>query len=240
MTLVTRGSPLCPWTSTGLQSRRRTLSWTQFINWWRRDKSLPRRSVLSELLTSWSGWTTGQDCSFMMTFSTGGVLIPMKWNGSSCCALSSFALSCASCSTMTWDTWGRTGPLRFAKIASSGLEWATMGSSGLPSVSDVPVPRLHHYLSVLHWRTSSPVNQWRWLLWTSSPSKMDVVEPPMCWSWLTISRSLPWLCQQPTRGLGPQHVCSLIPSSFTMDSLPESIVIKAGISKVGSVKSSVP
>ena len=175
-----------------------------------------------------------------MTFSTGGVLIPMEWNRSSCCALSSFALSCASYSTMTWDTWGRTGPLLFAKITSSGLEWAMMWSSGLPSVSDVPVPRLHHYISVLRWRTSSPVNQWRWLLWISSPSMMDVVETPMCWSWLTISWSLPWLCQQPTRRLGPLHVCSLIPSSFTMDSLPESLVIKAGISKVGSSKSSVP
>ena len=55
-------------------------------------------------------------------FSTGGVLIPMEWNRSSCCALSSFALSCVSYSTMTWDTWGRTGPLLFAKITSSGLE----------------------------------------------------------------------------------------------------------------------
>ena len=160
MARVARASPLCPWTSTGLQSRRRTLSCTQFINWWRKDRSLPRRSVLTVLLMSWSGWTTGQDCSFMMTFSTGGVLIPMEWNRSSCCALSSFALSCASYSTMTWDTWGRTGPLLFAKISSSGLEWAMMWSSGLPNVSDVSVPRLHHYLSVLCWRLSSPVNQW--------------------------------------------------------------------------------
>ena len=137
-----------------------------------------------------------------------------------------------------WNSWHCIGRWRNSSI--TGLEWAMMWSSGLPSVSDVPVPRLHHYLSVLHWRTSSPVNQWRWLVRISSPLKMDVVEPPMCWSWLTISRSLPWLCQQPTRWLGPLHVCSLIPSSFTMDSLPEYIVIKAGISKVGSSKSSVP